>query len=328
MDSVVLSEDIPILDVFGTDSSAWTEKLSGLRGKYYRAAVRRVEALDEKSKKAFRARMFKGFKENFSSESHGEAISKGKFRLASSLTMEEKERRSRCNSSTASRTWLNASSEVRARWSKSNSEGQRAYWERLTIEERDLRRDSTSISSKRVWEGLTSSEREAWINSFYRSYEKLSIEERLSRGSSISRTWSLKSKEERKSFSLECSKRWASLPEEVKATRIKSIIKGLEPGKLNRPESVLGIYLERNFPGEWAYNGQCQAGFVIGGKVPDFVNINGKKSVVDMFGNFYHSKEEEVSRVEYFRKFGFSCVIVWESQVYIKEELDRIFGLV
>ena len=117
----------------------------------------------------------------------------------------------------------------------------------------------------------------------------------------------------------------ASLTQEQLDERSRSSRKGNKGP--NKPEMALGIYLGRNFPGEWAFNGQCQAGCVIGGKIPDFINVNGRKAVVEMFGNYYHDQEEEVTRPEHFKKFGFDCTIVWEYQVYLVEELNKIFGI-
>lgn len=95
----------------------------------------------------------------------------------------------------------------------------------------------------------------------------------------------------------------------------------------NSPELFLGIYLGRKFPGEWAFNGQKQAGFVIAGKVPDYVNINGKKAVAEVFGIYWHPEENEETWKALYRSVGYECFVVWEYDVCNEEVLDKIFGV-
>lgn len=73
---------------------------------------------------------------------------------------------------------------------------------------------------------------------------------------------------------------------------------------------------------EFAYNGDASQGVVVGGKVPDFVNVNGKKQVIELFGDWYGQKKtgftegesEERLKLVY-DKFGFDCLIIWEREL-------------
>ena len=38
-------------------------------------------------------------------------------------------------------------------------------------------------------------------------------------------------------------------------------------------------------------------------------------------------EDEELPKIEHYKKFGFSCTIVWEYAVYQEEILDKIFGI-
>ncbi len=84
--------------------------------------------------------------------------------------------------------------------------------------------------------------------------------------------------------------------------------------KPNKVELVLASWLEQTYPNEWAYNGDGRLGFVIGGRVPDFVNVNGKKAVIELFGNYWHKKNEEDLKIEHYAKFGYNCLIIWEDE--------------
>ena len=60
--------------------------------------------------------------------------------------------------------------------------------------------------------------------------------------------------------------------------------------------------------------------FIIGGKIPDFVNHD-KKVVVEYNGRFWHSKNEwndayddSKERIEHFAKYGYKCYIIWDDE--------------
>ena len=84
--------------------------------------------------------------------------------------------------------------------------------------------------------------------------------------------------------------------------------------KPNKVELALQHWLEVNYPNEWAYNGDGRLGFVLGGKVPDFVNINGKKAVIEVFGRYWHKVDEVEKKIAHYQQFGFDCIILWEDE--------------
>lgn len=99
--------------------------------------------------------------------------------------------------------------------------------------------------------------------------------------------------------------------------------------KPNSAEKRLEEMLNRNFPLEFKLN--VKDGVVIGGKVPDFVDVNGKKLLVELFGDYWHgelitgrSKEdEERLRASHFSKWGFKTVVIWESELANEELICR-----
>lgn len=93
----------------------------------------------------------------------------------------------------------------------------------------------------------------------------------------------------------------------IKATNIKP----------NRTEIILKLLLNREFPNEWKYVGDGYT--FIGGKCPDFININGKKLLIEMFGDYWHRGQSGDDRIIHFSKYGFNTLIIWEHE--LKNEL-------
>jgi len=84
---------------------------------------------------------------------------------------------------------------------------------------------------------------------------------------------------------------------------------GLKPNKL---EADFNIILQTNFPNEWKYVGD---GYTwIAGKCPDWININGKKKLIELFGNYFHNAEDEEVRKSHFKKYGFDTLVIWEKE--------------
>jgi G:T-mismatch repair DNA endonuclease (very short patch repair protein) len=88
-----------------------------------------------------------------------------------------------------------------------------------------------------------------------------------------------------------------------------------------RPEKRLKRLLYQLFPKEYKYTGDGDVW--IGGRNPDFMNVNGQKKVIEMFGEFWHSKyktglpkkEHRKWRQKHFAKYGYKCCVVWEHEL-------------
>lgn len=58
---------------------------------------------------------------------------------------------------------------------------------------------------------------------------------------------------------------------------------------------------------------------------PDFINVNGKKQVIEVLGNYWHTKKGTHERIENYKKYGFECIAIWEDE--LKDEIliiDRL----
>lgn len=93
--------------------------------------------------------------------------------------------------------------------------------------------------------------------------------------------------------------------------------------KPNKKELLLDSWLQEAFPNEWKYVGDGQ--FILGGKCPDWVNVNGHKALIELYGEYWHQEDEEAQRKAHFSQFGFETLIIWESALRDKEVvIDRI----
>ena len=78
-------------------------------------------------------------------------------------------------------------------------------------------------------------------------------------------------------------------------------------------------------PNEWKYVGD--GSFIINGKNPDFINVNGKKLLIELYGEFWHQGHDPKERIDCFKPFGYDTMIIWCSELNKKNyeiTLERI----
>ena len=89
-----------------------------------------------------------------------------------------------------------------------------------------------------------------------------------------------------------------------------------------KPESVLKAILDKHFL-DFKYNGDYRLGVTLGGMIPDFVNVNGEKEVIEVFGNYWHSGERiknrwqgsELGKIMAYNSIGYRCLVLWGSEL-------------
>lgn len=88
--------------------------------------------------------------------------------------------------------------------------------------------------------------------------------------------------------------------------------------KPNKPESVVLDVLNSHFPNEWQYVGD--GSIIIDGLNPDFINVNGRKLIIELFGEYWHRKgarkyhQTEQGRREVYQKYGYDTLVIWEKE--------------
>lgn len=227
--------------------------------------------------------------------------------------------------------WKNMSEEDKLRISKAWTQGWINKWTNMSEEDKTLFR---TLCSGRL-RGMSEESRTARgnrISEGLRLYHaNKSPEEILMFSRNISEGWARKPVSEKKDFSKRKSedskKYWEVLPEEEKNERMRRINSSNKQGP-TEPEVFLGMYLETRSPGEWKYNGSGNSSPLVrfGGKTPDFINLLGKKEVIEVFGVYWHPLEDEEDRIRHYKKYGFRCIVIWQYDCYLWKELDRIFG--
>lgn len=114
---------------------------------------------------------------------------------------------------------------------------------------------------------------------------------------------------------------------------IKKVFDGLNM-KPNAQEKKVGAFLQKHLPNEYAYNGDFSCGITIGGKIPDFVNVNGEKIVIEVFGPWHDEqymrdhfdrdiswKRTEFGTKAFYSQFGYKCVVFWQEDLE-REDVD------
>lgn len=174
--------------------------------------------------------------------------------------------------------------------------GEKAYWFGKHLP--DEQRKSHSIKMKKWWSALSDEKRQEICK-----VRKLYIPSEATR-KKISATVSKVLKD-----------KWLNDPEYTKmmgtAWRVKP----------NKPETFLLNLLNELYPGEWKYTGDFS--FVINGKSPDFVNCNGKKLCIELFGNYWHRNDNPDDRAKVFEPFGYKILVIWEHELKDIEQLKE-----
>ena len=215
------------------------------------------------------------------------------------------------------KSWNNKSVEERAAWVRNvtdgirkvkakHSDSMKRYWASKTPDERKAHYKKTmgtedakskvAKSVKKVWDGYTPEEKQTRLNNSSHS-EKA----RLGRIAN-----------------------WEKLSPDEKLNWIKVHLRRRH-WKMTGIEKIVSDYLDKHFPDEWKYNGCRNYNVVINGKIPDFINVNSKKAVIEVLGLYWHKKEEVEKLKSHYSKYGFSCVIIWEDECN-DVDLNRILS--
>ena len=89
--------------------------------------------------------------------------------------------------------------------------------------------------------------------------------------------------------------------------------------KPNGKEIFMMDLLNNLFPDQYKYVGDGEV--IIGGKNPDFINVNGQKKVIEYYGDRWHQGDNPQDRIDVFADYGFDCLIIWGSEL---KNMDRV----
>ena len=84
--------------------------------------------------------------------------------------------------------------------------------------------------------------------------------------------------------------------------------------KPNKKEKELNNIIQIILPNEYKINVKANI-LTLAGKIPDFVNVNGQKKVIEFNGDYWHTEEETNERVKLFKSLGYDTLIIWEHEL-------------
>lgn len=100
--------------------------------------------------------------------------------------------------------------------------------------------------------------------------------------------------------------------------KARARVKHITNMRPNKPEKRLIEIIDKHHL-QYKYTGN--GSFWIETLNPDFVNCNGTKKVIEVFGDYWHGegarswKEEEFGRKAILSQYGFKCLVIWEHEL-------------
>ncbi len=125
-------------------------------------------------------------------------------------------------------------------------------------------------------------------------------------------------KEFKKKMGLLYKRNWQK--PEYRDKTIKAILKGLFKRPTSLEKKFIEIIEKYNLPYKYVGDGS----FLIGFKNPDFVNIDGEKICIETANRFHHQGDWAEKRIEYLKRWGWKCLVVWEDELINEEKLIKM----
>lgn len=115
----------------------------------------------------------------------------------------------------------------------------------------------------------------------------------------------------------------------AKCSGIATVLNRGRQSKPTKPEQTIIDIVRKYFP-QFKYNGIGNLNTTLAGQVPDFVNVNGKKQVIEVFGNYWHTtlarawKDTELGKRMAYNSVGYDCLVLWENEIKSKSEQELV----
>ena len=102
----------------------------------------------------------------------------------------------------------------------------------------------------------------------------------------------------------------------TKKSYVEAVIRAINL-RPNKQEIALGKIIDDVCPCQFKYNGDYSLGVILNRYIPDFVNINGKKQVIEFFGSYWHRIDGrgEQETIDKYRQLGWHCLVVWDTEL-------------
>jgi len=63
------------------------------------------------------------------------------------------------------------------------------------------------------------------------------------------------------------------------------------------------------------YTGNAGKDFIFGSRTPDFTSMTNRDFIISIFGDYWHSEEDVANEIAHYKKYGYSCHILWEHEI-------------
>ncbi len=206
------------------------------------------------------------------------------------------------------RVWLDED------YRRRQGEKYRAVWANEEYKNRMKQIRSHRCDTKEQREAISKLRKELWADPRYREkmLKHLAIAQPLATKAAKKR---IITEEEHERRSREAKVKFANDPEYQERMRRmrENAWAAMAKRKPNFKEVELSEILESLFPGEWKYVGNWQVEF--GGKCPDYMNVNGQKKLIELFGSAVHKPDEVDPRIAHFKEYGFATIVIWVNEL-------------
>lgn len=81
----------------------------------------------------------------------------------------------------------------------------------------------------------------------------------------------------------------------------------------NKAEITLEEILGEACPTEYKYN---DGWLLLLNHIPDFVNINGQKKLIELYGDYWHRGDNPNEIIQLYISAGYNCLVIWEKELY------------
>lgn len=216
---------------------------------------------------------------------------------------------------------------------------------------KDYKAIGKKISFSTMGRIITSEQKQRMSKGQKQRCDNMSIEQRENISRLLKIRWSETSPEQMKKIKHDAKIRWLGMSPEQKSlwfkkyrlaidkptyrekrSHIMKRVMGTEQywvnyfknfkAKKTELEQKLEQILVQQFPGQWIYNGDYSQKCRVGTLIPDFINTNGGKKAIEVFGRHWHEHWEELEWKERYEREGWEVLIIWEEE--FKNELDLI----
>lgn len=219
------------------------------------------------------------------------------------------------------------------------SEGLLRYWSNVTPEDRTQRSErirQTYIDHPELREARVKQAKERWANPENHIRQSLHMKEiytspegRRKQGKRMKGKvgWSkdlTKETDERVrknaiSISESIQEWWDNATLEEREERARLSAAGQHKYPNSSEQQLIDLFTKLDVPYEY-WGDRVYPG--LGGKMPDFVHA-GLPKIIELFGDYWHEGEDPQIRIDYFRKYDYDCLVVWDHELKDEDSLIR-----